>query len=66
MCFWCERVKNPSLPIPYPHPPLCEKEKAYRKEVAAELKRFCDEPFPNGAFVKEWNGVKGGYVPRGS
>ena len=63
MCFWCERIKNPDMYMPLKRPEPCKKERAYRKQLAAELKKFCDEDFPNGAFVKEWNGVEGGYIP---
>lgn len=39
------------------------RELAAKLRIAAELKQFCDEPFPNGAKIIEWNGVEGAYVP---
>lgn len=40
--------------------------RAERLKLAAELERFCDEPFPNGAEITEWNGVDGGMNPDGT
>lgn len=37
-----------------------------RVRIADELARFCDEPFPNGATITEWNGVDGGMNPDGT
>lgn len=42
------------------------KEIAGRKRIAEELQRFCEEPFPNGATIIEWNGVDGGMNPDGT
>jgi hypothetical protein len=36
---------------------------ARARVLAAELEKFCDEPFPNGATITEWNGVDGGMNP---
>ena len=37
-----------------------------RVRIAEELAKFCDEPFPNGATITEWNGVDGGMAPDGT
>jgi hypothetical protein len=37
-----------------------------KAELAKELLKFCNEPFPNGATIKEWNGVDGGMAPDGT
>jgi hypothetical protein len=72
MCFWCERVKNPELfpYVPIPAPEMCEKEKAFRRELAAACKKFSDEPWdpslilfnhdgtPTAAFWKEWGTIE--------
>jgi len=34
-----------------------------KRKIAKELLKFCNEPFPNGAEIKEWNGVDGGLFP---
>jgi hypothetical protein len=34
-----------------------------KMRIAADLKKFCEEPFPNGATIIEWNGVEGGLKP---
>jgi hypothetical protein len=39
---------------------------AQKQEIAMELLKFYNEPFPNGAEVIEWNGVDGGIAPDGT
>ena len=42
---------------------LTSRELAARKRIAEECEKFCNEPFPNGAEIIEWNGVDGGLYP---
>lgn len=63
--FPCRRQENlgPRYCLNCEDLQLTKEEKAARAFLKRELEIYSAEDFPNGAFVKEWNGVDGGYVP---